>query len=89
LSRHKDEEAAGFSNSSAAPAEPGRTSVQTKPQNFTKSTAVLLAIVLVLIAVLGTQLRQSIAKTVERVGRSITLEGQLAAEWLKSKTNNQ
>jgi hypothetical protein len=49
----------------------------------------LFGVVIVLVALVGTQLKGSVTKTVERFGRSLALEGQLAAQWSKAKTNHQ
>ncbi len=89
MSLHDDEGAAGFSNSLAYPREGREPAARTKTQNLIKSIVVLFGVVIVLIALGRTELEQSIKNTVERVGRSITVEGQLSAQWFKAKANNQ
>jgi hypothetical protein len=54
-----------------------------------RSILALFAIAVVATALVGTQVKDSVTRTIERVGRSITLQGQLSAQWFKAKTDKQ
>jgi hypothetical protein len=80
LSLYKDGEPLGRSNET----------YPTKIQGLAVKNAMLFGVVIGLIAALvGTQLKGSITKTMERFGRSLALEGQLSAQWFKAKTTHQ
>jgi hypothetical protein len=90
LSLHRDQEPLELSGEVAHPSAGRQTIASTKARSLAiKFVAVLLAISLLLVAAIETQLKQSVAKTLERVGRSMTLEGQLTAKWFSAKTGNQ
>ena len=92
LSLHRDEERLDLSGGVAYPSAEKQTIASTKARSVAiKFVAVLLAISLLLVAAIETQLKQPVAKTLERVGRSMTLEGQLTAKWFSANPaiNNQ
>jgi hypothetical protein len=89
LSLCKDGERPELSNDLTDPPQPRQTVASSKTQRLAVKTAMLFGVVIVLVALVGTQLKGSVTKTVERFGRSLALEGQLSAQWSKAKTNHQ
>jgi hypothetical protein len=88
LSLYKDGEPPGLSNDLTDPFQPRQTVSSTKTQRQAVKNAILFGVVIVLLALIGTQLKGSITKTTERFGRSLALEGQLSAQWSKAKTDH-
>jgi len=90
LSLHSDQEPLELSGGVAYPSAERQTIASSKARSLAiKVVAVVLAISFLLVAAIENQLKQSVVKTLERVGRSMTLEGQLTAKWLSAKTGNQ
>jgi hypothetical protein len=89
LSLYKDGEPPGISNNLPDPPQPRQTVSSTKTQRRAVKNAILFGVMIVLLALLGTQLKESVTKTMERFGRSLALEAQLSAQWSKTKTNHQ
>jgi hypothetical protein len=86
LSLYKDGEPPGLSNDLTDPPQPRQTVSSTKTQRQAVNNAILFGAVIVL-GLIGTQLKGSVTKTMERFGRSLALEGQLSAQWSKAKTH--
>jgi hypothetical protein len=68
----------GLSNDLTDPPQPTQMVASSKIQRPAVKTAMFVGVVIVLLALVGTQLKGSITKTMERFGRSLALEGQLS-----------
>ena len=88
MSLYKDGAPPRLSNDLTDPFQPRQTVSSTKTQRQAVKNAILFGAVIVLLGLIGAQLKGSVMKTMERFGRSLALEEQLSAQWSKAKTDH-